>query len=108
MVVVLRDFRIADGRLPEFIDAWRRGVVPLRRAFGFRVAGAWTIEHESRFVWLVSLDGDWGAFDAATSAYYGSAQRAALDPDPAQWITEAREHRLIPVSEIGDTQSEET
>ena len=30
-------YRIAPGKLDEFVDAWKAGVVPLRERFGFPV-----------------------------------------------------------------------
>ena len=38
----LRDYEIAEGRLDDFLDAWTRGVLPLRRAAGFEVQ-AWIV-----------------------------------------------------------------
>ena len=92
----LRDYRIAEGRLDEFVDAWTRGVLPLRRAAGFEVR-AWTVPGESRFVWLLAYDGP-DSFATADEAYYASPARAALDPDPAQWIVEDRKLMLEPVA----------
>ena len=92
----LRDYEIARGRLDDFVEAWTRGVLPLRRAAGFEVR-AWTVPGESRFVWLLGYDGP-GTFEAADAAYYDSPERAALDPDPAQWIVEDRKAMLEPVA----------
>ena len=92
----LRDYEIADGHLRDFVEAWTRGVLPLRRAAGFEIQ-AWTVPGESRFVWLLAYDGP-GGFGAADEAYYESPARAALDPDPAQWIVEDRKVMLEPVS----------
>jgi NIPSNAP len=92
----LRDYQIAEGRLDEFLDAWTRGVLPLRRAAGFEVQ-AWTVPGESRFVWLLAYEGA-GTFEAADEAYYDTPARAALDPDPAQWIVEQRKVMLEPVA----------
>lgn len=91
----LRDYRIADGHLADFLDAWTRGVLPLREAAGFQIQ-AWTIPGESRFVWLLGYDGP-GSFEAADAAYYDTPSRATLDPDPAQWITEPRQTTLEPI-----------
>ena len=84
----MRDYRIAEGHLEAFVTAWTAGVLPLRRAAGFEV-WAWTVPDESRFVWLLSYDGP-ESFEAADTAYYAAPARAALDPDPAQWIVEER------------------
>jgi hypothetical protein len=98
----LRDYRIVEGRLDDFVDAWTRGVLPLRRAAGFEIRG-WTVPGESRFVWLLGYDGP-GSFADADEAYYAAPARAVLDPDPAQWIIEDRKLMLEPVaaSELGD------
>lgn len=82
----LRDYVIADGHVDDFVMAWRRGVVPLRQRHGFRIDSAWLIRAERRFVWIVSLDADPGEFERRNDAYYADPARAALDPDPAQWI----------------------
>ena len=91
----LRDYRIADGHLSEFISAWTAGVLPLRQRAGFRVE-AWSMPAESRFVWILAHDGP-PSFAEADAAYYDSPERDALDPDPAQWIVEERSVMLAPV-----------
>jgi hypothetical protein len=93
----LRDYRIADGHFDDFIRAWTAGVLPLRRAFGFRVE-AWAVREESRFVWLLAYGGP-GTFEAANEAYYASPERSAVDPDPAQWIADQQVTMLEPVIE---------
>ena len=93
MPTQLRRYTINRGRLDDFAAAWRAGVYPLRQELGFRIEGAWTIGEHNEFVWILSYDGplDW---KDAEAAYYGSPQRAALDPDPAQWIARA-EHWFL-------------
>ena len=93
----LRDYRIEEGRLAEFVEAWTAGVLPLRRAAGFAIQ-AWTIAGESRFIWTLAYNGP-GSFAEADERYYGSAERAAVSPDPAQWIVENRTSWLSPVEE---------
>jgi hypothetical protein len=92
----LRMYVINRGKLDAFVAAWYAGVYPLRIRHGFRIDKAWTIADRSTFVWLLSYDGpeEWEAKEAA---YYGSAERAALDPDPAQWIAQANHWFLTPV-----------
>jgi hypothetical protein len=92
----LRDYEIAEGHLGDFVAAWTAGVLPLRRAAGFHVE-SWTVPGESRFVWLLSYDGP-GTFAAADEAYYETPARAALEPDPAQWIVADRKVILEPVT----------
>ena len=76
------------------VEEWRRGVVPLRRAHGYRVDAAWTIPEERRFVWLLSLDVEPAEWEARNDAYYADPARAALDPDPARLI-ESQRHALV-------------
>ena len=83
----LREYRIEDGRLDDFLREWREGVLPLRVEAGFSVIGPWLERAESRFVWIVGYDGD---LRAADDAYYASPGRAALSPDPARFVAESR------------------
>jgi hypothetical protein len=93
----LRDYRIRAGELERFVEEWRAGVAPLRRAAGFEVRGAWTVPDEGRFVWLLVHPGGWEAFAKADAAYYASPERASLEPDPARLIEEQRNVRLSEV-----------
>lgn len=86
----LRRYRIQPGKLGECIDAWRAGVYPLRVGHGFHILGAWVIEDRNEFVWILGYAGP-GGFAAADAAYYASAERAALDPDPAQYFEHTEE-----------------
>ena len=97
MAIQLREYRIRNGELDRFVKEWRERILPLRRAIGFGVPAAWTIEDESRFVWLLEHPGDWDEFDTADRAYHSSPQRAALDPNPARLIEEQRTARLTEV-----------
>ncbi len=92
----LRIYRIQPGRLNDFVTAWRDGVLPLRRKFGFEVE-AWTVPEDDIFVWLVAYRGA-GSFAEADAAYYASPERAALIPDPAHWIVDSQTSWLEPVS----------
>jgi hypothetical protein len=83
----LREYRIAPGAMDEFVREWHDQVRPLRLRFGFSIAGPWVGEDGETFAWILGHDGD---FEAADAAYYGSAERAALDPDPARHVTEER------------------
>ncbi|MDK1018625.1 MAG: NIPSNAP family protein [Actinomycetota bacterium] len=86
----MRRYRIADGELKEFVDAWLTGVVPLREQFGFRFHGAWSIEESNEFVCVMSYAGSEG-FTAADAAYYDSEERRQLSPDPAVHIVSSDE-----------------
>lgn len=97
MATQLRDYRIRAGELDRFVEEWRTGVAPLRRARGFEIPSAWTIPEEDRFVWLLVHPGGWDAFAEADAAYYASPERTALDPDPARLIDEQHNARLTEV-----------
>ena len=82
--------------MPELLAAWTGQVPALRRRFGFEVLGAWVTEDDTELVWLLSYDGPDG-FDEADRRYYASPERAALDPDPAQWFEDSTAVRLRPL-----------
>jgi hypothetical protein len=88
MQVQLRRYRILTGQADQFVREWRDTVAPLREKHGFRVKG-WLVEDSDEFVWLLE-HGDRTSFEAANDAYYASAERQALGPDPARLIAEAR------------------
>jgi hypothetical protein len=92
----LRMYRIAEGRLADFVHQWLTSVLPLRRKMGFTVEGAWTVRGEDRFVWIVSYEGE-ESFEAKNAEYYDSPERRALDPNPAELIEESMELILSPV-----------
>jgi hypothetical protein len=98
MAIQMRDFEIEPGRMAEFVDAWRQGVVPLRQRQGFRIPGAWTVPGEDRFIWLLEADGSRAEFEARDARYYESEDRAGVDPDPRQWIQAHSAHFLDPVT----------
>jgi hypothetical protein len=77
----------------EFLAAWLGGVVPLRRRFGFVFLGAWVVEGDDELIWILGYDGPDG-FAGADDRYYASPDRAALEPDPAQWFESSERVRL--------------
>jgi hypothetical protein len=81
----LRHYRIRAGSMDAFLDAWSRGVYPLRRKFGFTFAGAWRIDGSDEFVWILGYNGPKG-FAAADRDYYASDERKGMSPDPARFI----------------------
>lgn len=96
----LRDYTIKDGVFDEWLKAWREGVLPIRQQYGFQVQ-AWAVPEDSRFVWVLRYDGP-GTYDDADKAYRTSPERAALDPEPADFIAEMRVTRLTPVLTDGE------
>jgi NIPSNAP len=89
----LRHYRIRDGQMDEFVDAWLRGVYPLRRKFGFRFVGAWRVDGADEFVWILGYDGPDG-FAAADRRYYASTERKTMSPDPAALIEQPMQSML--------------
>jgi hypothetical protein len=92
----LRIYTIQKGKMDEWIEGWRHGVVPLRRNHGFRIDGAWVVGDEDVFVWLMTYDGpeEW---KAKNDAYYASPERKSLNPDPARLIARTQEMFVTPV-----------
>ena len=60
MQLVLRIYTIRPGELDEWLAEWREQVVPLRRAVGFEVLGAWATEEAAdepaTFTWLLGYE----------------------------------------------------
>jgi len=84
----LREYRIEEGRLDEFVREWRAGVLPLRVETGFSVIGPWVEREASLFVWILGYDGD---IRAAEAAYHASSERTAVSPDPGRLVAERRD-----------------
>ena len=60
MVSQLRMYRAKEGELDVFIEEWRAKILPLRRRFGFKVEGVWTIRDTGDFFWILTYDGPEG------------------------------------------------
>ena len=97
MVTQLRDYRITDGGLEQFVEEWRTQLAPIRRGLGFTIDGAWTVEEDGRFLWLLTFPGDWHAFEEADARYFASPERQGFDPDPARLIEAQGSVRLTEV-----------
>lgn len=91
----LRIYSIKDGLLDEFVEFWRAEIVPLRRRFGFAVAGAWADAETRTFAWVVTH----ADFERAAADYYDSPDRKALSHDPGEFI-ESSELRLMEPVEL--------
>jgi len=82
----LRDYRVKPGEMNEWMEEWRAKIYPLRLKFGFKVTGAWTRTEEDRFIWMLSTDGPEGSFAEAEKAYFDSAERKSITPDPVRHL----------------------
>ena len=98
-VVQLRLYTIDKGRLDDFAAAWRSSVYPLRLKMGYRIPFAAKIAETNQFIWLVAYDGP-ESWEQKEAAYYGSADRKLLSPDPAQWIARPEQLFVQPVVEL--------
>ena len=87
----IRIFTINKGKMDVFLDAWQKGVYPLRIKSGFKIEGAWVVKEKNKFIWILSYDGPEG-FEAKDSAYYASQARTSLKPDPAEYIADAEKY----------------
>jgi hypothetical protein len=92
----LRIYSIKDGLLDEFVGFWRAEIVPLRRRFGFEVAGAWADADSTTFAWVVNHED----FERAAADYYESPGRKSLSRDPGEFI-ESSELRMMEPVELG-------
>ena len=81
----LRIYTINRGEMDEFVKGWRELIVPIRLKHGYVVEGAWVMEGENRFVWMVSYEGD-ESWEAKEKAYYDDPERLAVTPGPAVHI----------------------
>jgi hypothetical protein len=90
----LRIYKIEDGHLDSWIEAWKAEVIPLRYANGFEILGAWKNEADSEFVWLVAAGDDDVAFEDVDAAYHETRAAHAFQNDPAQF-TESQEIRMV-------------
>lgn len=95
MYVELRVYTVKPGAMDAWVGEWRDHVLPLRRRLGFSVPGAWVVESERRFVWLLAYDGD--DYESANEAYYASPERQAVDPEPTRHLERTEHWPLRPV-----------
>lgn len=76
--------------MEAWVAEWQRLIAPLRRKNGFEVLGAWTVDDENQFVWILRYDGR-KTWEEADTAYYASPERTAMQPDPARHIEKAEQ-----------------
>ena len=95
MATQVRVYTVNPGTLQDFVAEWNSHVVPLRRLFGFEVEHAWASPDTDQLVWVLSYDGD--DWEEAERAYYESAERAAIDPDPARHVVSPEAFFVDPV-----------
>lgn len=89
----LRRYQLVDGAADDFVAIWKSAVVPLRKALGFEIVGAWIVEESNEFVWIIGHEN----LAEASEAYYASPERQALDPSPAEYLTNIHETMMTSV-----------
>lgn len=92
----LRIYTINEGQMDEWVQYYREKALPIRLKLGFKAEGAWVMEDENKFVWIMSYDGP-DAWQTANQAYMNSPERAALQPSPSEFINHIEAHFLTPV-----------
>lgn len=97
MVSQLRIYTINKGKLDEFVEGWKKFVYPLHYKHGFTIDRADVIRERNEFVWIVSYDGPAEEWEAKQKAYYGSPERHAVSPDPAQHIAKTERWMITSV-----------
>ena len=46
----MRIFTINKGKMEDFLEAWLKGVYPLRLKHGFKIDAAWVIRERNEFI----------------------------------------------------------
>jgi hypothetical protein len=90
----LRIYQLKPGSSDAFVETWRRNVVPLRRQYGFDIAGAWLDEVAERFVWIVSYEGE-GTIEDVIAQYDAAPEHAMMSPPPGDFVEEDIDVRLL-------------
>jgi NIPSNAP len=82
----LREYDVKPGEMDEFVKEWREIIYPLRLKFGFAVVGAWRVDGDARFVWILKWDHASKTFEQADKEYYDSDERKAIQPPPTRHL----------------------
>ena len=93
MAIQLRIYTIKHGCLKEWVSEWQEKIKPLRLRLGFEILGAWTIEENNQFYWILKYDGNenWDKLDAA---FHVSEERRKMQPNPARHIAKTEQYFL--------------
>ena len=90
MATQIRLYTINRGCLLQFVKEWAEKVLPLRTEQGFTIHSA-SMNHETnQFIWIISCEDE--GWEEKEKAYYESANRTEMDPDPARLIARAEEY----------------
>ncbi len=89
----LRIYHMKPGTMAEFVEGWRKHIVPIREQLGFKVLYAFEHEQNNEFIWLLSYEGPEG-YAAADAAYHTSDARKNITWNPTLYI-ENSELRIL-------------
>ncbi|MCE7082841.1 NIPSNAP family protein [Streptomyces sp. ST2-7A] len=81
----LRTYTVRKGLMDEWVDRWRREIVPLRSKLNFEVGGAWIDRERDLFIWLLIYTGP-GTLTEGNARYWASPERAAMGLDPEDYL----------------------
>ncbi|GGN02285.1 hypothetical protein GCM10007092_15690 [Thermus composti] len=84
-MVQMRRYRLKEGAKEAFQKVFLETVVPLRKALGFEVLGAYWLS-ERDFLWFVAHEN----FEEAEKAYYAHPERQKANPSAFLEEVEAR------------------
>jgi hypothetical protein len=90
-------YTIKPGEMAAWLEEWSGLIAPLRRHHGFEILGAWTTEPD-KFVWIIRYAG-LKTWQEADGDYYSSAERTAMQPDPARHIARS-EHWMMSAVDV--------
>lgn len=66
-------------------------MLPLRREHGFEITQAWVVEASNQFIWVVNYQGN-ESWETKEKAYYASAERKKIQPNPARLISVSEQY----------------
>ena len=92
----LRIYTVRPGAMTDWLQEWAQVIRPLRLKYGFKVLGAWVDAGQNQFIWILRHQGP-GSYEADNAAYYESAERKAIDPDPARHLANTDYRWIDPV-----------
>jgi NIPSNAP protein len=81
----LRTYTMREGSQEEWLRRWWEQVVPLRRAFGFEIIGAWLDAERSQFFWVLAYEGP-ETFEEVNDRFWASPEGVALGRDTDEYI----------------------
>jgi hypothetical protein len=89
----LRTYEVKAGQMDVFLSIFPE-VVAARRSAGFEVVGAWMVPEDNGFIWIVGAE---AGIPQAEETYYASAQRRAIEPEPAKLLATIDTRTMVAV-----------